>query len=150
MITNVVPQVQPRPIVVNLPDPTNNFIATYPLQFPSMIVPTVPEQTKETIYPNLEGVQLIKLEKQLYQIALQTGYVGSFKEFTNALGQFLNEVHTSTDIELYTGQYEVTPMVEIAQLLRTKGKLATDDIIVHAIPYYETTNDAGGYTVIIG
>ena len=33
---------------------------------------------------------------------------------------------------------------------KTKNKLLKEDVIVEQIPYYETTNDAGGYTVIIG
>lgn len=49
----------------------------------------------------------------------------------------------------YTGEYVVTPTTE-AQTLGTAYKVMTDDVTVHEIPYYETTNPSGGYTVIIG
>jgi hypothetical protein len=54
------------------------------------------------------------------------------------------------DAEYYTGEYEVTPQARSDVILDTSGKLMTDDVIVFEIPYYETTNPAGGYTAIIG
>jgi hypothetical protein len=54
-----------------------------------------------------------------------------------------------TDVPLYEGDYEVTPNTE-EQTLPTSDKRMEDDVTVHAIPYYETTNESGGYTVIIG
>lgn len=53
-------------------------------------------------------------------------------------------------LPIYTGSYEVTPLPYTEQLLPTTQTHVTDDIVVKEIPYYETTNDAGGYTVIIG
>jgi len=41
-------------------------------------------------------------------------------------------------------------MAHLSQILRTNDKIMTDNVVVEPIPYYETTNDAGGYTVIIG
>lgn len=52
--------------------------------------------------------------------------------------------------ETYNGQYRVTPLAGIAQVLRTSDKLMTNNVIVEKIPYSETSNTAGGYTVIIG
>lgn len=49
----------------------------------------------------------------------------------------------------YPGPYEVTPRVE-AQSLSTREQVMREDVIVHAIPYFETTNLSGGYTAIIG
>lgn len=49
----------------------------------------------------------------------------------------------------YYGEYDVTPKA-YEQLFETKGLKMTDDVIVREIPYYETTNESGGYTVIIG
>lgn len=49
----------------------------------------------------------------------------------------------------YTGPTDVTPQV-IAQSLATQDTLLRRDISISAIPYYETTNLSGGYTVIIG
>lgn len=54
------------------------------------------------------------------------------------------------DAEYYTGEYEVTPQARSDVILDTSGKLMTDDVTVFEIPYYETTNPAGGYTAIIG
>ena len=54
------------------------------------------------------------------------------------------------DAEYYTGEYEVTPQARSNVVLDTSGKLMTDDVTVFEIPYYETTNPAGGYTAIIG
>lgn len=49
----------------------------------------------------------------------------------------------------YTGSYDVTPMVD-AQSLATKEKFLTDDVRIHAIPYFEVGNTSGGSTVYIG
>lgn len=57
-------------------------------------------------------------------------------------------VHDS-NIPRYTGDYEVTPQT-VAQVLPTGGKLMTDDVDIRAIPYWETSNQSGGITAIIG
>lgn len=54
-----------------------------------------------------------------------------------------------SDLPNYTGDYEVTPTVE-EQTLPTKNKSMRDDLVVHEIPYFETSNLSGGYTAIIG
>ena len=48
----------------------------------------------------------------------------------------------------YTGTYEVTPTAH-EQYLDTSQKFLRDDVTVHKVPYYETTNESGGYTVSI-
>ena len=53
------------------------------------------------------------------------------------------------DYERYDGDYVVTPSGE-EQILDTDRKIMRRDVTVEAIPYYETTNESGGYTVIIG
>lgn len=50
----------------------------------------------------------------------------------------------------YEGSYLVTPLAYVNQILRTADKVLSEDVVVEQIPYYETTNDAGGYTAIIG
>ena len=50
----------------------------------------------------------------------------------------------------YTGPYEVTPMAFQSVVLGTRQKTLHNDVTIHEIPYYETTNQAGGYTAIIG
>lgn len=49
----------------------------------------------------------------------------------------------------YDGPYEMTPRTE-AQTLNTAYQVMQRDVILHEIPYYETTNLSGGYTAIIG
>lgn len=53
------------------------------------------------------------------------------------------------DVDLYKGEYNVTPKVE-AQLLETANKFMQKDVSIHAIPFYETTNNSGGVTAYIG
>ena len=48
----------------------------------------------------------------------------------------------------YTESYEVTP-TSGEQVLPTRSKTMRDDLTVHAVPYHETTNESGGYTVSI-
>lgn len=53
-------------------------------------------------------------------------------------------------IPAYDGSYEVTPLANTETILETAGRRMEDDVTVRKIPYYETTNESGGYTVIIG
>ena len=48
----------------------------------------------------------------------------------------------------YLGVTDVTPTASI-QTLPTRETSVLSDITVRAVPYEETTNDAGGYTVSI-
>lgn len=54
----------------------------------------------------------------------------------------------SQEIAPYLGPYEVTPRVS-AQTMSTKSKYMTEDMLIKAIPYYETSN-VSGKTVYIG
>lgn len=49
----------------------------------------------------------------------------------------------------YSGSYEVVPAAFEPQTLDTDGKLMKDDVLVHEIPYLETSNNSGGITVSI-
>lgn len=51
---------------------------------------------------------------------------------------------------IYDGSYEITPLAFTETIMETEGKRMADDVSVSAIPYFETTNESGGYTVIIG
>lgn len=44
----------------------------------------------------------------------------------------------------------VIPLAERQTVLETAEKLLLEDIVVKEIPYYETSNSAGGDTVYIG
>lgn len=48
----------------------------------------------------------------------------------------------------YTGDYEVTPKTT-PQTLETAGKVLAKDIVVNAVPYFETSNEQDGWTVYI-
>lgn len=48
----------------------------------------------------------------------------------------------------YDGVYEVTP-TDFEQYLETTGKVMREDVTVHKVPYFETGNESGGYTVSI-
>ena len=50
----------------------------------------------------------------------------------------------------YTGSYTVIPKAREDQTLPTAGLEMRRNLKVEEIPYYETTNESGGYTVIIG
>ena len=51
----------------------------------------------------------------------------------------------SEDIE----EYELYPNSEKDQILFTNNKKLKNDIIIHKIPYYEVSNEAGGLTISI-
>lgn len=53
------------------------------------------------------------------------------------------------DFPNYRGNYVVIPNLTV-QVLETKNKSLLRDVVVHEIPYAETSNPSGGYTAIIG
>ena len=53
------------------------------------------------------------------------------------------------NIDVYDGEYIVTPIPYDAQTLETKNKVMANDVTVLAIPYYETSN-ISGITIYIG
>lgn len=80
---------------------------------------------------------------------------GHLKRKENLIG-ILSEPHEltcvidkSAVVSYYEGDYEITPTV-YSQNMPTKNKTMYDDVTVLEIPYYETSNEYGGYTVIIG
>ncbi len=52
-------------------------------------------------------------------------------------------------IDVYDGEYVVEPDIEPI-VLKTKAKSMSDDVTVKKIPVWETSNDAGGTTCLIG
>lgn len=55
----------------------------------------------------------------------------------------------SSGFPQYAGVTDVTPTTA-TQTLPTRQTMVMQDITVQPIPYYETTNSSGGYTVNIG
>lgn len=115
------------------------------------VVPIMPEQLAnlKVIYP-WEQTNIYNLCQQLFELAAHTGYTGTFDEFKQHFGEYLESSDIIIDYDEYTGQYQVTPLPNVEQILRTKNKVLKQDVIIEQIPYYETTNLAGGYTAIIG
>ena len=110
------------------------------------IVPIDPVQKSiKPIYPWEEDYFKL-FYNTLYQHAVETGYTGTLEGFKDSIGIFLS----NTLIAEYQGEYSVTPLPNMEQILRTSAKVLTDDIVVKEIPYYQTSNDAGGYTITIG
>lgn len=53
------------------------------------------------------------------------------------------------DLPNYRGPFVVKPNLTV-QILPTKNRSLLRDVVVHEIPYAETSNPSGGYTAIIG
>ena len=54
------------------------------------------------------------------------------------------------DAPVYRGEHVVIPLADAQTVLETAEKLLLENITVTKIPYYETSNSAGGDTVYIG
>ena len=87
---------------------------------------------------------------QLYELARNTGYTETFDEFKAHFGSYLESNGDIISMDEYTGQYLVTPLPSVEQILRTTNKVLRHDVIVEPIPYAAVSNDAGGRTVTIG
>lgn len=74
--------------------------------------------------------------------------VGRIPEITVELKNVV--VEAGDDTPQYEGPYEVTPRVETAVTLKTKALRMREDVVIHKIPQFEVSNDAGGKTFIIG
>ena len=61
----------------------------------------------------------------------------------------LGTFYSVADVPAYTGEYIVIPKADTQQILETQNKLMLDDVTVTEVPYFETSNVAGGLTVYI-
>ena len=50
----------------------------------------------------------------------------------------------------YTGEYDVTPLIQSDIVLYTRNKQMTENVLVRKIPQHEVSNVSGGKTLIIG
>ena len=92
-------------------------------------------------------VQLLKTDGEL------TGEIVSTYEITSEITSALaiqGQVSTMPLLHNYEGTYEISPVAELDIILETSNKILKNDIVVKEIPYFETSNESGGYTVIIG
>lgn len=60
----------------------------------------------------------------------------------------VGDITAGQKVASYDGDYEVTPRVE-GQELKTKHLYMTEDVTIHAIPFFEVSNKSGGNTVYI-
>lgn len=88
------------------------------------------------IYP-WEEYDITLVIQWLYAQAKKTGFSGSFEDFNQRYGAYV-EAATPQDvydlIDNYTGAYRITPLVGIEQKLKTKNKLLNQDIIIDPAP----------------
>lgn len=80
----------------------------------------------------------------LYAQAQKTGFDGTIDDFKERYGSFIDQM------EHYDGPYDIMPSIDFDQILETANKIVGENITIAQIPYAETTNTAGGYTVTIG
>ena len=115
------------------------------------ILPAMPQAEPKlpVVYP-WEQTNLFNLCQQLFELAAQTGFTGTFDDFKEHFGAYLENDEIVIDYDIYSGQYSVTPLPNVEQILRTKDKILANDIIINPIPYAEVSNLAGGKTVTIG
>lgn len=75
---------------------------------------------------------LLKEDRQRFKVGF-----GDFQTVTELVGG-----------DLYTGPYEVVPLVT-SQMLETKHKVLAQDLTICEIPYAAVSNPAGGITATI-
>ena len=66
-----------------------------------------------------------------YDQARKTGFTGTFEDFSLRYGQYLENLAPS-----YEGEYHITPLT-VEQILDTKDKILTENIIIDPIPSHE-------------
>lgn len=89
-------------------------------------------------------VQMDVLENSnVYELAVDK----TVNEFTLTLDTAV--IAEITDVDKYEGDYIITPLAYESQILETKQKLCTENIVVKEVPKWETSNQSGGYTVYI-
>ena len=115
------------------------------------VIPVEPQKPAQlpVIYP-WENTNLYNLCTRMYALAVQTGYKNTFDEFKAHFGDYLESGYSVIDYDEYTGEYIVTPLPNVEQILRTDHKIMRHDVTIEAIPYAEVSNTAGGITCIIG
>ncbi len=67
----------------------------------------------------------------LYEQAQKTGFTGTFEDFSSRYGQYLEDLAPA-----YEGEYHITPL-SVEQILDTKNKILSENIIIDPIPSYE-------------
>ena len=82
-----------------------------------------------------------------------TGYISSGRTLVGSMSTDSNlagKMSVIQEYERYDGDYTVTPLASCAQVLLTKDKVLTKDVVIEEIPFWETSNESDGKTVYIG
>ena len=88
------------------------------------------------IYP-WDGYNKTLVIQWLYAQARATGFYGTLDDFKLRYGAIIESADPTTIsdlIENYTGSYHVVPLEGIDQILHTKNKILTEDIIIDQVP----------------
>lgn len=67
----------------------------------------------------------------LYEQARNTGFTGTFEDFSLRYGQYMEDLAPA-----YEGEYHITPLT-VQQILDTKNKILNENIVIDPIPSYE-------------
>lgn len=59
-------------------------------------------------------------------------------------------VYKTEGVDIYDGDYEVTPKTMSEVILPTSQKMMKDDVTVKKMPQFEVSNEADGITLILG
>lgn len=94
--------------------------------------------------PGKEGNGIDRIEK-----TSTSGLVDTYTIFFTDGRKFEYQI-TNGEVHYYDGPYEVTPMVNTAQILPTANLFLSENVNVNQIPYYEVSNPSGGKTATIG
>lgn len=92
--------------------------------------------TLKRIYP-WENYDITMVMKWLFAQAQKTGFTGDFNDFKLRYGAYVEATDPEDMqnlIEQYQGTYQITPLVSIEQVLKTKNKVLNQDIIIKPIP----------------
>lgn len=95
-------------------------------------------------------VEIEKTDGELTGEIISTYSISSNISNTFSISGNLSTTALTPTYPYYQGVYQVSPIPELDIILETSNKILQDDIIIKEIPYYETTNESGGYTVTIG
>ena len=87
----------------------------------------------------------IMLNGDMENLQYRDGVLSGSGSFQGELGVFLTEGIGDT----YTGETTVIPKARTDVILPTKDTVVREDITVKQVPYYATSNEAGGSTIYI-
>ena len=87
--------------------------------------------------------------KLLFDPPLSSAVLECYKTQISEYEWRLNVAAEKDEPEHYSGSYEVTPKAHQTQILDTSGKVFSEDLVIHEVPYYQTSNISGGITSYI-